>query len=433
MISVGATDNQDNLASYSDYGATTVDLMAPGTDMFTDYPTSSGFDNAYVSGTSYAAPMVAATAALLWSVKPSLTYSQVKSDILASVHDVSGLSSKCVTGGVVDAQAALAMVPEPVQFSFTGFDEVVPSQVAQVSISASAQAGALPPATPLGYHIELLYNYSGTMYDVVGQTLDWTMGGGGAQSVATATDGTAFVAPAGITSTNYGANPLDLTVPSPGLPSGTYALVAYTATTGAPTVPIGNRQAVFFNVGQPSPTPVPSTTTTTAGGATTTTAVGGTTTTAPGGTTTTVAGATTTTAAGGTTTTAAGGTTTTVAGGTTTTSTTVAGGTTTTSAAGTTTTAAARRLRQSPGRRPRPCRQRRSSTRPSRPLGRARPLRCPPPRQQHPAPPRRLRLGAPRRPPLRVQRPRPPPPRRRRPRSRSTRSTPTTSPRRVAT
>ncbi len=182
VISVGATDNQDNLASYSDYGATTVDVMAPGTDMFTDYPTYSGFDNAYVSGTSYAAPMVASTAALLWSVDPSLTYAQVKNDILTSVHDVAGLSSKCVTGGVVDAQAALALVNEPVQFSFTGFDEVVPSQVAQVSISASAQAGALPSATPLGYHLELLYNYSGTMYDVVDQALDWSMGGGGAQA-----------------------------------------------------------------------------------------------------------------------------------------------------------------------------------------------------------------------------------------------------------
>jgi serine protease len=340
VISVGATDNQDNLASYSDYGATTVDLMAPGTDMYTDYPTYSGFDNAYVSGTSYAAPMVASTAALLWSVDPDLTYAQVKSDILASVHDVAGLSSKCVTGGVVDAQAAVALVQEPVQFSFTGFDEVVPSQVAQVSINASAQAGALPSATPLGYHLELLYNYSGTMYDVVGQTLDWTMGGGGSQTVATASDGTAFIAPSGITSTNYGANPLDLTVPSPGLPSGTYALVAYAATTGAPTVPIGNRQAVFFNVGQPSPTPVPTTTTTTAGNTTTTTAIGGTTTTAAGGTTTTTTGGTTTTTAiGGTTTTAAGGTTTTTAGGTTTT--TAVGGTTTTAAGGTTTTTTA--------------------------------------------------------------------------------------------
>ena len=123
--------------------------------------------------------MVASTAALLWSIDPDLTYAQVKNDILTSVHDVAGLSSKCVTGGVVDAQAAVALVHEPVQFSFTGFDEVVPSQVAQVSISASAQAGALPSATPLGYHLELLYNYSGTMYDVVDQTIDWSMGGGG--------------------------------------------------------------------------------------------------------------------------------------------------------------------------------------------------------------------------------------------------------------
>lgn len=340
VISVGAIDNQDNLASYSDYGATTVDLMAPGTNVFTDYPTYSGFDNAYVSGTSYAAPMVASAAALLWSVDPGLSDTQVKADIINSVQDVAGLSGKCVTGGVLDAQAALGLVTEPVRFSFTGFDEVVPSQVAQVSISASAQAGALPSGTPLGYHLELLYNFDGTMYDVVGQALDWSMGGGGAQAVDTASDGTALIAPAGITSTNYGTNPLDLTVPSPGFPSGTYALVAYAATTAAPTVPIGNRQAVFFNVGQPSPTPPPSTTSTTAGAATTTTAGGATTTTTPSGTTTTAApGTTTTTAAPATTTTTAvaGTTTTTAAGGTPTTA--VAGTTTTTAAGATTTTA----------------------------------------------------------------------------------------------
>jgi hypothetical protein len=341
VISVGATDNQDSLASYSDYGATTVDLMAPGSNMFTDYPTYSGFDNAYVSGTSYAAPMVSSTAALLWSVDPSLSYVNVKDDILSSVQHVAGLSGTSVTGGVVDAQAALTDVTEPVQFSFTGFDEVVPSQVAQVSVSAAAQNGALPSSTPLGYHLELLYNYSGTMYDVVGQTLEWSMDGTGASAVHTGSDGSVFIAPTGIVNTNYGAYPLDLTVPSPGLPSGTYALVTYASTTASPTVPIGNRQAVFFNVGTPSATPAPSTTTTTPASTTTTTAAGGTTTTTAGGATTTTAPATTTTTASPATTTTLAGTTTTTAVAGTTTTTAGAGSTTTTAPGATTTTAVA--------------------------------------------------------------------------------------------
>jgi subtilisin family serine protease len=110
VIAVGATDDQDNLASFSDYGGSTVDLMAPGTSMFTDYPTYTGFPAAYVSGTSYAAPLVAAAAALLWSADAALTYSQVKLDILSSSHPVAALAGTCVTGARLDAQAALALV-----------------------------------------------------------------------------------------------------------------------------------------------------------------------------------------------------------------------------------------------------------------------------------------------------------------------------------
>jgi subtilisin family serine protease len=343
VISVGATDNQDNLASYSDHGATTVDLMAPGTNDFTAYPAYTGSTNAYASGTSYSAPLVAATAALLWSIDPSLTYSQVKADILSSVQAVPALSGECLSGGRLDAQAAVALVQEPVQWSFTGFDQVQPGQPAQVSVAASARAGALPSSTALGYHLELIYDYSGSMYDVAQEQLDWSQGGG-QQSVQTGDDGTVFIAPIGTDSANYGT-PLDLSVPSPGLTSGSYALVAYAATTSAPGTPLGNPQAVFFDVGQPLGPPV--TTATTAGGTTTsapaivgegpgpTVVQGTTTTTAPAATTTTGAGATTTSAPATTTTTAAGTTTTTGA-----TTTTAAGTTTTTAPAATTTTAA---------------------------------------------------------------------------------------------
>lgn len=365
VISVGATDNQDSLASYSDYGATTVDLMAPGTNMFTDYPTYTGYDNAYVSGTSYSAPMVAAAAALLWSVSPTLTYGQVKSDIDSSVQTVGGLSGKCVTGGRLNVQAALALVSEPVQFTFTSFDQVQPNTVANVSLSASGSLlSSSYGSTPLGYHLELAYSYSGNMYNVVGQTVGWSMGGSGTTDVSTGSDGSVFITPSGITGSNYGTSPLNITIPSPGLTSGTYALVAYAATTADPTAAIGNPQAVFFNAGTPSPVPPPNTTTTSpttptttsssSSSSTSTTSAGGTTSTTlptttvitgpfptigtgpstslPATTTTTTSGATTTTSAGTTTTSGA---TTTTSGATTTTT-----SATTTTAATTTTTAA---------------------------------------------------------------------------------------------
>ena len=55
MIFVAATDNQDNLASFSDYGSRTVAVGAPGVDMTLPIP---GGLYAPLSGTSFAAPMV---------------------------------------------------------------------------------------------------------------------------------------------------------------------------------------------------------------------------------------------------------------------------------------------------------------------------------------------------------------------------------------
>ncbi len=355
IITVGATDNQDNLATYSDYGASTVDLMAPGTNVFTDYPTYTGYPNAYASGTSYSAPLVAATAALLWSADPSLSYSQVKYDILGSVQKVPGLSGKCVTGGRLDAQAALALVAEPVQWDFTGFDQVPPDQAASASISVSAQPGVLPSGVPLGYHLALVYDYQGSMYYVTNLSFDWSIAGSSPQPVTTGADGSAFIAPPGTDAANYGSSPLDISFGSSGLPPGYYGLVAYAAQVqsgGSAGPPIGNEQAVFFDVGSVPLPPPPSSTTTTAPAtttvpATTTTVPATTTTTGAGGATTTTAGATTTTAGTTTTTTPVTtvppGTTPTVVQTTTTTtptSTTTTAASTTTTAAGTTTTTA---------------------------------------------------------------------------------------------
>jgi subtilisin family serine protease len=105
VISVAATDNRDALASFSNYGASTVDLGAPGVNIASTY---TGSSYVWSSGTSMAAPHVSGVVALVYQQNPGFTYSQVVGKILDSVRPVSALDGRCVTGGVLNALAALS-------------------------------------------------------------------------------------------------------------------------------------------------------------------------------------------------------------------------------------------------------------------------------------------------------------------------------------
>lgn len=67
IISVAASDSSDTLASFSNYGKTTVDVMAPGVNVLSTYYDSSGAGYAFADGTSIAAPFAAGVAALVAS------------------------------------------------------------------------------------------------------------------------------------------------------------------------------------------------------------------------------------------------------------------------------------------------------------------------------------------------------------------------------
>ena len=104
LISVAATDNQDQLASFSNYGIISVDLGAPGVDI---YSTKKNSSYQYMSGTSMATPFVSGVAALVKAKDPSLTNLQVRSAILNNVDAKSSLSGKVVTGGRMNAYKAV--------------------------------------------------------------------------------------------------------------------------------------------------------------------------------------------------------------------------------------------------------------------------------------------------------------------------------------
>jgi serine protease len=105
VLSVAATDSSDRLASFSNFGATTVDIAAPGVGILSTTP-----NNTYssFSGTSMATPFVAGAAALVWSANPSLTYSQVIGRLTSSVDVIPGLAGKVSTSGRLNVNRALS-------------------------------------------------------------------------------------------------------------------------------------------------------------------------------------------------------------------------------------------------------------------------------------------------------------------------------------
>ncbi|MFM9058220.1 MAG: S8 family peptidase [Planctomycetaceae bacterium] len=115
MITVAATDSADNLAGFSNYGVTSIDVGAPGVGILS---TSLGGGYGSLSGTSFAAPQVTGTVALLAAARPNATAAQIRAAILGTVDKVPALAGKVATGGRVNAFAAMqlltAEVPPPV-------------------------------------------------------------------------------------------------------------------------------------------------------------------------------------------------------------------------------------------------------------------------------------------------------------------------------
>jgi len=111
IISVAATDRNDALADFSNYGVESVDLGAPGVAIMSTVPSWTGqlYDNTY-SGTSMAAPHVAGVAALAWAYNPSATMEQVRDAILSGVDPLPSLAGMTITGGRLNARATLERV-----------------------------------------------------------------------------------------------------------------------------------------------------------------------------------------------------------------------------------------------------------------------------------------------------------------------------------
>tara|TARA_B100000749_G_scaffold122825_1_gene93938 strand:- start:190631 stop:191953 length:1323 start_codon:yes stop_codon:yes gene_type:complete len=91
QITVGSTTFFGGMASHSNFGAITVDIFAPGEDIFSTV-FSNGVGN--LTGTSMAAPFVAGAAAALWSAKPTADYQEIKQALYNGVDSDSQMISQ---------------------------------------------------------------------------------------------------------------------------------------------------------------------------------------------------------------------------------------------------------------------------------------------------------------------------------------------------
>ncbi len=148
-LSVAALTARQTLAGYSNYGAHTVDVAAPGGEasdpvggiLSTLWPGAGLGKYGYLAGTSMAAPHVSGLAALVWAAYPSLDAHAVKGRILNGSVSLAGLHGRVISGGRIDAFAALTQGDLPAVFNVTPYSLPAGGEVTIEGVNFGAVAG----------------------------------------------------------------------------------------------------------------------------------------------------------------------------------------------------------------------------------------------------------------------------------------------------
>lgn len=104
IIAVASTNENDDLSNFSNFGATTVDIAAPGSNIFSTTP-NDGYT--VLSGTSMATPHVAGAAALIKAVNPKWDYEKIRDFLFDTVDTLTDLNGVVATGGRLNVFNAL--------------------------------------------------------------------------------------------------------------------------------------------------------------------------------------------------------------------------------------------------------------------------------------------------------------------------------------
>ena len=148
IVSVAYTTRTDDLGNLSNYGATNVDLAAPGDKMLSTHNASDSdyyppsFLPINLAGTSFAAAYVSGACALMKAKYPAENYQQIIARILKATDPVPALAGKCVTGGRLNLWKALSPPINLVSVPGTG------GAPFQLRVSAGANRSCVIEASP---------------------------------------------------------------------------------------------------------------------------------------------------------------------------------------------------------------------------------------------------------------------------------------------
>ena len=151
VLAVAASDSNDRHAFFSNFGKRSVDVSAPGVNIYSTWP---GGSYQYASGTSMAAPHAAGIAALVEAAQPGASDVGVKTLLLRTADPIAALASMSASGGRLNAASAVSCAGRPLVWLDAPSPDFTLETGEELAISLSASACA----DPAGAHVSANVN-----------------------------------------------------------------------------------------------------------------------------------------------------------------------------------------------------------------------------------------------------------------------------------